>query len=106
MVARAWDGGAVFGKMETFKPLFPFGHSYQGFMDLFSWKNGTDLALRVEIKPSESWSTELDLSAKYNSAKNTLLWFGYSRFFTGDFVAASGASEDSDWIWAQLTATF
>ncbi len=135
--------GAANGKFETFNPLYSFGHYYQGFMDLFSWKNGTDMALRAEIKPADGWSTELafhgfwldttndawygatggvirpasagasdqlgyemDLSAKYTFAKNTVLWFGYSRFFAGDFVDATGASDDSDWIWAQLTATF
>ena len=142
------DDNASDGTYETFNPLYPFGHAYQGFMDLFSWKNGTDLAVRFEIKPCADWSVELafhdftldsvndswyganmaairgglagaddhignelDLSAKWNVGKNTLLWFGYSRFFAGQFVedtasGAAGGSEDADWFWAQLTANF
>lgn len=142
------DDNAADGKYETFNPLYPFGHAYQGFMDLFSWKNGTDLAVRFEVKPCADWSleialhdftldtvndawygananpirgasataddhvgNEIDLSAKWNVGKNTLLWFGYSRFFAGQFVedtaaGSLGAGKDADWFWAQLTANF
>lgn len=37
------------GDHGTFDPLFPFGHNYQGIQDTFSWKNGQDLAAKVEV---------------------------------------------------------
>ena len=39
------------GNHETFDPLFPFGHYYQGIQDTFSWKNGQDLALKLDVYP-------------------------------------------------------
>ncbi|MFO0983780.1 MAG: alginate export family protein [Planctomycetota bacterium] len=47
------------GKLETFDSLFPFCHFYQGFMDVFCWKNGSDLALRLGARPDPSWTLEL-----------------------------------------------
>ncbi|MCB9832645.1 MAG: alginate export family protein [Planctomycetes bacterium] len=41
------------GDYETFDPLFPFGHSYQGYLDLFAWRNGHDIVLKVSAKPTE-----------------------------------------------------
>lgn len=35
------------GKKETFDPLFPFGHAYQGMQDIFSWRNGQDLVFKI-----------------------------------------------------------
>jgi hypothetical protein len=42
------------GRHETFDPLFPFGHAYQGIQDTFSWKNGQDLAFKVDLYPPKS----------------------------------------------------
>jgi hypothetical protein len=39
------------GDHETFDPLFPFGHYYQGIQDTFSWKNGRDLAFKLDVYP-------------------------------------------------------
>jgi hypothetical protein len=39
------------GRHGTFDPLFPFGHYYQGIQDTFSWKNGQDLAFKVDVYP-------------------------------------------------------
>lgn len=44
---------------ETFDPLFPFGHFYQGFLDIFAWRNGEDLKAAVAVKPHEIWWVEL-----------------------------------------------
>jgi hypothetical protein len=49
---------------------------------------------------------ELDISAKHWITKSVWLWFGYSHFFTGDYVEDSGQSPDMDWVWIQLTADF
>jgi hypothetical protein len=42
------------GRHGTFDPLFPFGHAYQGIQDTFSWKNGQDLAFKVDVYPPKS----------------------------------------------------
>lgn len=42
------------GKHETFDPLFPFGHNFQGIQDTFSWKNGQDLAVHWRLNPPAS----------------------------------------------------
>jgi len=47
------------GELGTFNPLFPFGHSYQGFLDIFAWRNGHDLALRLDARPDEAWSFQV-----------------------------------------------
>ncbi|MFO0985126.1 MAG: alginate export family protein [Planctomycetota bacterium] len=69
------------GKIQTFDPLFPYGHFYQGFMDVFAWKNGGDLALRLAAKPCDRWTLELALhdfrlaraeDAWYDSAGNAI----------------------------------
>jgi hypothetical protein len=39
------------GERNTFDPLFPFGHYYQGIQDTFSWKNGQDLAFKLDVYP-------------------------------------------------------
>jgi hypothetical protein len=44
---------------ETFDPLFPFGHSYQGYLDIFSWRNGHDVAVHLEFRPAEAWGVEI-----------------------------------------------
>lgn len=35
------------GHIQSFDPLFPFGHAYQGYQDIFSWKNGQDLVFKL-----------------------------------------------------------
>lgn len=40
---------------ETFDPLFPFGHFYQGYLDVFSWKNGHDLQASLGVQPAQGW---------------------------------------------------
>lgn len=49
------DNRPTDGDTETFDPLFPFGHFYQGHLDLFSWSNGQDLKAEVYVKPDERW---------------------------------------------------
>jgi hypothetical protein len=44
------------GTIETFDPLFPFGHFYQGFADVFSFKNGRDLVIDLRVSPLEALS--------------------------------------------------
>jgi hypothetical protein len=35
-------------KLETFNPLFPFGHNYQGHIDVVGWRNIHDFAIKLE----------------------------------------------------------
>jgi hypothetical protein len=49
------------GHRGTFEPLFPYQHFYQGFADIFSWKNGHDLVLHVKIEPCDCLQIALDL---------------------------------------------
>jgi hypothetical protein len=42
------------GRHESFDPLFPFGHYYQGIQDTFSWRNGQDLAFKIDVFPPKS----------------------------------------------------
>ncbi|MFT7620103.1 MAG: hypothetical protein ACI97A_003760 [Planctomycetota bacterium] len=47
------DDDPTDGDYETFDPLFPFGHAYQGYSDLFAWRNGHDFVLKVETSPTK-----------------------------------------------------
>lgn len=54
------DGNPTDGKIKTFDPLFPFGHFYQGFADVFAFKNGSDFTVTFKVAPEESLSFHLD----------------------------------------------
>lgn len=43
----------------TFNPLFPFGHYYQGYLDINAWQNEHDVAIHFEVKPAEAWWAEV-----------------------------------------------
>ncbi|MBI5368103.1 MAG: alginate export family protein [Planctomycetes bacterium] len=47
------DAHPTDGEYGTFDPLFPFGHAYQGLMDIFSWRNGHDGVLSLSAQPLE-----------------------------------------------------
>ncbi|MCR4295831.1 MAG: alginate export family protein, partial [Elusimicrobia bacterium] len=49
------DANPSDNKAQTFDPLYPFGHSYQGYQDLFSWKNGHDFKGSVSVDPKPGW---------------------------------------------------
>lgn len=44
------------GRRNTFTPPFPFSHFYQGYADVFAWKNGHDAVGTVRWKPCD-WAT-------------------------------------------------
>ncbi|MBI4248525.1 MAG: alginate export family protein [Elusimicrobia bacterium] len=128
----------------TFEPPYPFGHTYQGLADVFSWKNAHDLALRTSAAPREGWTValdlhhfllasskdawygpsnaaitrdatgsagktvghELDFHVKTAVRKAVKLWFGYSRFFAGPYVARTVGGRDKDWAFFQATVDF
>lgn len=47
-------------KKGTFEPLFPFGHAYQGYQDIFSWKNGQDYRATASAQPGGTWQLQAD----------------------------------------------
>jgi len=49
------------GKHGTFDPLFPFQHYYQGFADIFAFKNGRDLMGSIKVAPTETLSVQADV---------------------------------------------
>jgi len=48
------------GKVQTFDPLYPFGHALQGYQDLFSWKNGHAFKGSVSLDPKPDWRVQAD----------------------------------------------
>lgn len=55
------DRHAGDGKRNTFDPLFPFNHYYQGFADIIGWRNMRDLSVYLSVKPAENVSVNLDV---------------------------------------------
>ncbi|HED54421.1 MAG TPA: hypothetical protein ENJ00_09530 [Phycisphaerales bacterium] len=49
---------------------------------------------------------EVDLTAKYSVDRHTTLQVGYSHFFTGDYFADTGTSEDVDFLYFQALYRF
>ena len=54
------DSNPSDNKVQTFDPLYPFGHSYQGYQDIFSWKNGHDFKGSVSVDPKPDWRVQAD----------------------------------------------
>src|SRR5262249_35961559 len=51
------------GKRNTFDPLFPFNHYYQGFADIIGWRNLKDLSGYLSVKPADDVSVNFDWHA-------------------------------------------
>ncbi len=51
------------GAIETFDPLYPFGHFYQGFSDVFSFRNGSDIMISLKVIPVDTLSIQVDAHA-------------------------------------------
>lgn len=54
------DANGTDGDQETFTPIAPFGHAYQGHMDVFAWMNGRDTYFKVAMKPCAGASLHID----------------------------------------------
>ncbi|MBI2790128.1 MAG: alginate export family protein [Elusimicrobia bacterium] len=54
------DSNPSDNKVQTFDPLYPFGHAYQGYQDIFSWKNGHDFKGSVSVDPKADWRVQAD----------------------------------------------
>jgi hypothetical protein len=62
------------GKRNTFDPLFPFNHYYQGFADIIGWRNMKDLSLYLSVKPADNVSVNLDFH-NFWLASDTDAWY-------------------------------
>jgi len=49
---------------------------------------------------------ELDVLITCHPVKPLVLWLGYSHFFSGGYVYATGACDDADFGYAQATINF
>lgn len=54
------DSNAADGRVGTFQNLFPTNHLYYGYMDVFSWQNLHNPALKLSVEPSSSVKLSLD----------------------------------------------
>lgn len=64
-------------KVQTFDPLFPFGHALQGYQDVFSWKNGHALKLGASGTPSPGTTVALDYHY-FRTAQARDAWYAAS----------------------------
>jgi hypothetical protein len=76
------------GRLETFNPLFPFGHAYQGHLDIFSWRNGHDLVLHLQAKPAPDWWIGLALHGFWLD-ESADAWYGADLLPIRSFPGAS-----------------
>jgi hypothetical protein len=94
------------GKQNTFDPLYPFGHYYQGFIDQFAFKNGKDLAVYLKVQPTDALSLHADFH-NFWLANDDAPWFnaagGQIRPGAASGVASPHVGEELD-LHARLQA--
>jgi hypothetical protein len=71
------DQDGTDGDIETFDPLFPFGHFYQGFADVFSFRNGQDIAVYLRVAPTPTLSFHLDFHM-FTLDQVTDAWYNFA----------------------------
>src|SRR5258706_5725452 len=71
------DRNPTDGKRGTFDPLFPFGHYYQGFADVFAFKNGKDLAMFLKVQPTDTLQVSLDFHHFWLAADKDA-WYNFA----------------------------
>ncbi len=54
------DADPTDGRYTTFDPIYPFGHALQGHADVFSWRNGHDMAAKLKFEPLEGLKAFVD----------------------------------------------
>lgn len=62
------------GTRQTFDPLFPFFHYYQGYADVFGFKNSKSLSAYLKVAPTEDLLLHLDLFV-FRLAQERDSWF-------------------------------
>ena len=77
-------------KVGAFDPLFTFGHYYYGYQDVFNWRNGQDLALRLQADPAPPWRLLADLHRFWLHEKSDAWYDAAGAQITRDASARSG----------------
>ena len=72
------------------------------------WYNSSGQALRTNLTGVKSSyvGCETSLRVGYDFSKNIKAEAGYAHFFTGGYVRLTGANDDADWVYSQLTLKF
>ena len=89
----AWSSGdedATDSRIQTFDPLLPFAHYYNGHQDLFAWRNLYSTNLKVAASPVENLSLHSDLHLFWLHRRDDS-WYGLG-FARTD---AAGAAQSS-----------
>ncbi len=68
--------------------------------------NGTSLVRPINSMADSYAGSEVDLTFIYKYSKNLTLQAGYSHFFAGDYLNATGASDDADFGYASAQIDF
>lgn len=73
-----------------------------------AWYRGNGVtAVRPINSAADSFAgTELDITATWKATKNLSFQVGYSHFFAGDYLKATGSSDDADFAYAQVQIDF
>jgi hypothetical protein len=68
--------------------------------------NGTTRVRPITPGAPNYVGSEIDLLITYQPVKFLVLWAGYSHFFSGSYVSATGPSDDADFGYVQATISF
>jgi hypothetical protein len=68
--------------------------------------NGTTLVRPINTAADSFAGSEFDLTLSYKVCKNFTLQAGYSHFFAGDYLEATGPSDDADFGYVQAQVDF
>ncbi|MBI1386997.1 MAG: hypothetical protein GC154_00935 [bacterium] len=87
------DDDPLDGEHNTFDNLFPTNHIHYGQMDLFSWRNGHDIELKVNAKPLEKLTAQTEVHFFILDEPNGDAW--YSAGGAPVRTAIAGVNADS-----------
>jgi hypothetical protein len=68
--------------------------------------NGTTRVRPITPGAPNYVGAELDVLMTFQPVKPLVIWVGYSHFFAGSYVCATGACDDADFGYAQMTINF
>lgn len=68
--------------------------------------NGTTRVRPITPGAPNYVGAELDVLMTFQPVKPLVIWVGYSHFFSGSYVCATGACDDADFGYAQATINF
>lgn len=111
------DGDPNDGDDGTFRRLFNFDHSYQGYADIVVWQNLIDFVLRSSVPVAEDWRVTGDVHFLRLADKTDALYTGIGapgavasgtsrNIGTEIDLALKGQVSDSLGIWTGVSYTF